>query len=229
MYVALLSSGPKTGMELSKLTGDPAPFVYRVLKRLEGKKVVFRISESPMIFKAYPLDIVLSSLIHEREKELKMLSSTKDTIIKLYETSLMRNQGEKGLDFIVVNGITDTINLIGDMIDRAEWEVKNMVGVEGVERIKYWHIIEYERAISRGVSVKLITSMDSASIPSEITEIAEVKYLKIPMNARFVISDDKEILIITTDEERDMVSIYSKNRGLVKTLNEIYEYIWASI
>lgn len=229
VYVALLASGPKTGMELSKLTSDPAPFVYRLLRRLEKKGLVFRISDNPMIFKAYPIDIVVSSLLDEREQEFKTLLSAKDTIIKLYELHIDRRKKSKELDFIVINGVTNTINVIGEMIERAECEIKNMVGIESVERIKYWHILEYEKAISRGVKVKILTSIDPSDVPDEIIEVSDIKFLKIPMNARFVIVDDKELIIITSQEEDGIMSIYSRNKSLVKTLSEVYDYIWGSI
>ncbi|MEM4496367.1 MAG: helix-turn-helix domain-containing protein [Archaeoglobaceae archaeon] len=224
IYLSLLSTGPKTGMELSKYTKDPAPFVYRVLKRLENRKLVFRISENPMIFKAYPLDIVLSQLLSEKEREFKLLLSAKDTILQLYE--LQRNKVAGNLDFVVINGITNMIYIIGKMIERANYEVRNMISHEGIERIKCWHILEYERAVSRGVKVKIITSVDPLKVPTEILKISDLRFLKIPIDARFVISDDRELVIITTHEKNEVVSIYSKNKSLIKTLTEVYDFIW---
>ncbi|MEU3982330.1 helix-turn-helix domain-containing protein [Streptomyces sp. NPDC026672] len=61
-YVGLLESEPMTGYALANHTGIPQPKVYETLRRLEEKKAVARVGDSPARFVAVPADQLLSEV-----------------------------------------------------------------------------------------------------------------------------------------------------------------------
>ena len=224
IYVKLLKSGPKTGMELSKITKDPAPLIYKILKRLEEKKVIYKISSSPMVFKAYPLDIVTSMLINEKERELTRLLHTREAIIRYYE-SYVSNRND--LEFDVLRGVKSTMNLLSEVIERAEYTIRLFISEESIKRIYQWHKIYYERAYTRGVSLKILTSASDLQAVEPLAEIAEIKRISFPLYTRFVIKDYDEIVILTDSDIEDFcIALYSKNNNFTRTFSDIFDFIW---
>jgi len=224
IYVKLLKSGPKTGMELSKIVGSPAPLVYKILRRLEDKKVIYKISNNPMVFKAYPLDIVTNLLINERERELNRLSNIREGIIKIFESHAYSRDD---LEFDVLRGIKSTMELLSGVIERTGYILRLLISEESIKRIHHWHRIQYERASARGVSIRVLTSASDMQALSLLTQIGEVKKLPFPLYTRFVIKDYDEIVILTDSEIEDLcVALYSKNKKFTRTFADVFDYMW---
>jgi len=70
-YLALLITGELTPRDLSEITNIPYTKVYEVLKRLEDKGWVYKVSDKPLVFAARKPKEALSAIREEFEAKLR--------------------------------------------------------------------------------------------------------------------------------------------------------------
>ena len=73
VYFFLSKKGFNTAPQLSKSLDIPRTEIYHLLKKLEEKKCIFKISEKPMKFGAIPIEDFLEKWINLEKNKIKKL------------------------------------------------------------------------------------------------------------------------------------------------------------
>jgi len=81
VYIFLAKRGPKIERELSKALNKNKQQVYRSLKELRQKQLVFTTIESSARFQAVPFEKVLDLFVRSKIKEAKQLLHNKKEIL----------------------------------------------------------------------------------------------------------------------------------------------------
>ena len=232
VYFSLLKNGPLTGTRLSRLLNDSPPVIYRLLKKLEKKGIVMRISDRPMVFKAIPIDIATSILVEEKEREYRRALEIKKSTLHLYDKYLKKSKNSYDEIFIELEGSTVLMNVVQQMIHRAKNEILLFVNTEGLNRMLQWHGLDYEIAASRGVRIRVLTPrIYNHELLSQISSLCEIKFFD-DIYARFVVADEDEMILLTDSKigsSYKHFGIYIKEKSFINTFISIFNFIWDNL
>jgi sugar-specific transcriptional regulator TrmB len=86
VYFCLARMGPQKGRNLSNLLGLHRQRLYRSLKRLQRRGIVFSSAKHPVIFSAIPFENVLDLFLEEKREQAKALIESKDELLSSWRS-----------------------------------------------------------------------------------------------------------------------------------------------
>ena len=209
LWTALLSRGVSTAGELSDIANIPRSRSYDVLESLERKGFIILKLGKPIKYLAVSPEEVLvrvkKKIQNEANKQLKLMDDISSSEV-LEELQLLHKQG---IEFIEPTELTGSIKGRSNIFDQMELTVKSaetsitiMTTTEGFIRDISSLLPIFEKAVKKGISIKIATSITSecAETVKLFDNIAEVKHID-HIEARFIIVDSKEILFMLLNDK----------------------------
>lgn len=230
VYVTLVSLGPSGATELAVESEVPRTKIYEVLKRLETDKWITVEHTRPITYTAkYPKDIleerkaVFNSDVDDVSNQLSMLYD------KLMDKETPNVWLLRGMDNITVK--------ILDMTRRAKKDIMLLGALYSeneIEQLKK----ELLYATKKGLNVRVISRQSIKLKNGELDIIKNlssvVPKIKIsgPEFSKFVIIDDKELLIVFSKVEEDIldidatIAIWIPNESIASSQASMFNGIW---
>lgn len=207
VYTTLVSLGPSDATELAIESEVPRTKIYEVLRRLETEKWITVEHTRPTTYTAkYPKDIIeeqkaiFNSEIDDVSNQLSMLYD------KLMDKEIPKVWLIRGMDKITAKVL--------DMISRAKKDIMFLGALYSANEIEQLKI-ELLHAKKKGLNVRVI-SRESIKLKDGELDIVEklspvISEIKIsgPSFAKYVIIDDKELLIVYSKVENAVLDIDS--------------------
>lgn len=230
VYQTLVSLGPSDATKLSQESEVPRTKIYDVLRRLEAEEWIDSERTRPIIYRArYPKEVLgerkatFNSEVDETSAELSMLY---DRLMDRENPRVWLLRGTENI----------TVKLL-DLIGRARHSVMLLGALyfEGeIDPVRN----ELAYARKRGVNIRAITRKSIKFPDGEINPAAEmasvVPDIKIggPEYSKFVIIDDREVLIIYSRIEGDIpdadstIAIWIPNTSVASIQASMFNAIW---
>jgi sugar-specific transcriptional regulator TrmB len=219
-YIALVSSGPTTAGNLSKMANVPYSRIYDVLSKAERKGWIEVQSGRPARYRAKPPTEAIRLSKIEQEERFKEAS---DTIIGELEPLYEQKAEVKKPDIWVIRGERNLLGKVGEMLARAQVEI--LISAPTISR----ELLELQAFAPllqvKNLAVRIITA-EKTSSTKKLGRIPNlgVRYRK-PLFGGGIIVDGKEVLLLLASVGENL-GIWSDEIGLAKFAKEYFEYLW---
>ena len=230
-YASLALLGPTKATYLSRESTIPQSKIYEVLTNLTRKQLIEVLEGRPKEFKAIPPEIILKSLITEKEQEMKTLKEQALTISSLLKpekpkeeimTGVWIQKGEKFFEFF---------DKLSEMFDRAEKYVYAIT-----RDFSYSHRLRdsIRGCIKRNVKLYIMgLKVDENNYYKAKWYTANgipIKIFETKIHPRIAVIDGKEVSI-RLDSEPDkrkfqFQSIWSEDPSLVAVFDYYMKNLW---
>jgi sugar-specific transcriptional regulator TrmB len=219
-YIALVSGGPTTAGNLSKLANVPYSRIYDVLSKLERKGWIEVQSGRPIRYRAKPPAEAIRLSKIEQEERFKEAS---DTIVEELEPLYEQKAEVKKPDIWVIRGSRNLIGKMGEMLARAQVEILISAPTLSEELLELQSFAPLLQV--KNLAVRIITA-EKTSSAKKLGRIPNlgVRYRK-PLFGGGIIVDGKEVLLLLASGG-EKLGIWSNEIGLTKFAKEYFEYLW---
>jgi sugar-specific transcriptional regulator TrmB len=119
VYFSLVLLGPAKAGEISKQAEVPRSKIYEVLEGLMGKQLVEVSEERPKMFKAIAPEIVIKTMISNKEEELKILKERAKDLMKELHSLPKEEKLAEGIWEQESGKSIEVLNKLAEMIRRA--------------------------------------------------------------------------------------------------------------
>ncbi len=237
IWSALLSRGVSTAGELSDIAVVPRSRSYDVLESLERKGFIITKLGKPFKYLAVSpsevIERVKKNIKDDADKNVKLIDDIKTTEF-LKELNLLHSQGVETFDPTEMTGYIKTRESVYDhiekMINNSNSSV--IVAFSAEELSGKSNLIDaLKKADERGVDVKLLVSGKEKSIEAfKNLELKNPIRLSLYCKNRFVIADDKELLILMQDETKIHAAydtgIWLNSNLFINSLIDMFSHGW---
>ena len=104
IYICLAKKGPQKGSELSRVSKVKKQQLYRSLKGLQSKGIVYASLEHPARFSAVSFDRVVDLSIKAKMTEAKLIQEKKEEILKSWQSIAVVETTDLAEKFTVIEG-----------------------------------------------------------------------------------------------------------------------------
>jgi sugar-specific transcriptional regulator TrmB len=229
--------GEMKASEIAKNVGIPRTRLYYVLENLHNKGLAISTVLRPAKYRALPLIKAVNFLIDSYKHKLKVLEKAKQVIShdwsSLQEYEVVRNpesEPEDSLQFI--SGEHTIYNKTTSLVAQAARQVDVFVNVRDLAKISYAEITDKLQSLaSNGRSVRILTNA-SLCDESLLEEVNRCNIREIPPDfndkSHFIIVDNKEMLLLHLDKEKEPSAMWTSSRSLVDAMSFLFAVGWRS-
>jgi len=240
VWTALLSRGVSTAGELSDISNVPRSRTYDILESLEKKGFAVMKLGKPIKFVAMkPTEVIERSkknVVRDAQSMAKRLDELKGSDI-LEELSTLHKKGIKYIeptDFSgAIRGRHNIYNHLDMMIRNAKKNLTIVTTGDGLNRKFESLKTAMEQARKKGVSIKIAApiSMQNQKIAKDLAKVGDIRSGKV--KARFVISDDKEMMFMILDDN-DVhpnydTGIWINSSFFAEAMGQIFNTSWENM
>src|SRR3989344_4968483 len=231
IWTALLSRGISTAGELSDISEVPRSRSYDVLETLEKKGFVIMKLGKPIKYIAVKPEDIVSRIKKDvqvkLDKKLKTLENIRGTnfFSELVEPSEFTGS---------LKSRENIYHKIHAMLENAKESVTLVTSAEGLARKHNLLKRNLKRLKEKGVKLRIVAPItkDNLDIVKELSKFGEVRNTQ-RINARFVITDDKEIMFMVLDD-KDVhanydVGIWMNTPFFSKALIDMFNVVWNNL
>ena len=232
VYTALIFLGPSKASEISKESKVPQSKIYEVLDKLIEKQLVEVYSVRPKEFKAVSPEVVLGSLIEERERRIKEVKK-KLEILSSFLKPKRETEVLEGIWTSQGKGWKDFINRVCDMFDRAR-SYAYVVSRDFSWSSKLGESVK--NCVRRGVVIRTIfigelNEWNYQRAKWFFDHGVKIRAFRTEVHPRIIDIDGKEVLIRldtnpTKRERFTFTSIWSKDPSLAKVMDTYLKSMW---
>lgn len=219
-YLALVARGSATVKEIREFSGIPYSREYDILSNLEKRGFVQVQPGRPKKFKAVEPGSVLKKELEVRANAIEKLIAS---LSPLYEST---SSAETFEDVVwMVKGEENIREKLVEMLRSA----KKQILILGVKPVTTPEIeAALKEVSSRGVKIRALGIFDS-STKAAFKDIS-VQYLDYAHDhSRFVLIDDRELILASEDPANFFFALYNKNPGCIKLYQNFFEHIWQDV
>ena len=189
-YAVLVTTGPSTAGELSKLANVPYSRIYDILSRLERRGWLEVQAGRPSRYRSRAPAEVVKLVKTEQERKLKEVG---EAVVKELEPIYSRKAEAKRPDVWVIRGGKNLLTKIGEMLTRAEVEalfsLPNMPQ-EVSDMMPYLSILE-----AKNIAIRVLVSQKLKLRVSELPRKLEIRKRETLFGGGVVI-DGREVLLV---------------------------------
>jgi len=208
LWAAILSRGISTAGELSDIADVPRSRTYDVLESLERKGFVVVKPEKPIKYMALPPTEVLDRVQKKIESELNTHSARVDNLRNSEMISELMKLYEHGIEPMQVTDFSGALKGRHNIYDQLSMLIKNakesielVTSEDGLLRKTRTLKPLFEKAMLRGVKIRVIVPKGEAEGFSNDSELMEIKNDP-SMAARFMIVDKTQLVFMLADDKK---------------------------
>jgi sugar-specific transcriptional regulator TrmB len=237
IYLTIVNLQTAGVKRISVFSNIARPDVYRILPTLEKMGLVEKIVATPTMYEAIPMREGCKTLLQMKTKEYTDLHQNAMSLIKSLngKKEELTHQNEPQEQFFLISSrtlllkkfaiedstVNDSLDIIGD------WKV--------IRPIIFDHIQIYERALNRGVRIRIITEKheNAKSAHRVLSRFEEnpsfkIKYVDAPIPIKIALYDKKKanMCVRTIHDSEITPSLWSDNPEYVKVMLAYFEELW---
>ncbi|MDW8063635.1 MAG: helix-turn-helix domain-containing protein [Candidatus Caldarchaeum sp.] len=221
-YIALVENGPMTASELSDLKTIPYSKVYEVLNALAEKGFIESQMGRPAKYFPKSPATAVESLVQSIEKNVRHLS---ETVVKELMPVFEKRGGRERPDIWILRGEESIMEKVREVVSRCDNEL--LVAAPALSK----EIAESMRALilsARARDARVQVMASSSVNPVLLKRLAEVSEVRVreQMFGGGIICDNREVVIVFSEDDGPMIAIWSDHTGLAKFAKNYFEYLW---
>jgi sugar-specific transcriptional regulator TrmB len=236
VYLALVESGPSKITAISKISKVARPEIYRNLSKLQKLGLVEQIIETPLQYKAIPINEGISLLLQTKTRQYKAVRS--EAKILLNTVKIEKPDIEKQIEtpqFVLIPKRTVT-ERIKNAIETAEVSVDAVLSWKRFTRgIANTFAESMEIAWAKNVKIRfIIESPPESKTEKQLIQFCrekpccQVRFSSHYPKATFGIYDKKEIYLIAKSKTDlpGSPALWSNNQNLISAMEDYFEILW---
>ncbi|MBS3074499.1 TrmB family transcriptional regulator [Candidatus Pacearchaeota archaeon] len=209
VWLALLTRGVSSVGEIAEVSGVPRSRTYDVLESLEKAGFTLIKLGKPVKYMAIKPAVIIEKLKNnarrEAEEKVKTLANLRGT----EEYKVLEDLHKSGIEPIkhgdlssAIRGKSNIYNYLKEIVENAEKEV--IICMDAAEILRRYKVFDqvFSRLRKSGVVVKLALSGNDVEL-REVTNRLKIKVVKMSINARFIIIDRNQVLMMVTNSPHD--------------------------
>jgi sugar-specific transcriptional regulator TrmB len=238
-YLTLIKSGPSKVTTISQLSKVARPDLYRTLSQLQQLGLVEEIIETPLHFRAIPMDETLPILLENKTKEYYKLKAETKLLLREFKgktpNKALQTEAPR---FVLIPPRKAIINRIVENIETAQRSVDLVLSWKRFSRgITSTFAESAERAWARGVEFRFIVeSPEGGRLVERVSQFCrkspacQLRFMDSFPKTVVTIYDKKEVLIIVHPESSlsDSPALWSNDQSLVTLAQEHFDSLWTS-
>ncbi|NOZ58365.1 MAG: TrmB family transcriptional regulator [Euryarchaeota archaeon] len=216
-YLALVAKGTATVKEIRELAGIPYSREYDILESLERRGYVVVQPGRPRRYRAVDPREVLS-------RELEIRARAVEELIKKLAPIYSSHGDEVTFDEVIwmLKGRENIHERLIKMLSSAEREVL-ILGMKPVTTRAIARALRDAR--DRGVEVRALGEFDDDT--RSLFEEIGVEYRYYPHDhSRFVLVDERELILASEDPANYVFALYNRNPGCIKLYRNYFHHVW---
>lgn len=226
VYLKLVTRGPLTTSDISKLTKIPQSKIYEIIKNLSLKTIIeVSVEKGHKKFKAVAPEHAIRKMIERREVDLNVMKTKGDEILKNISKKSVPFENKKCI--WLSEGKKEFLEKFSLMIKKAE---KYAYGItKDFSRVSSLDE-EIAAAAKRGVKVKFLGIGDLKDLSEErakwySSKNVEIRIINLEIYPRAFIVDNKEVCLrIDNEENSEFVS--TSNPALINFVKSYFDVLW---
>jgi HTH-type transcriptional regulator, sugar sensing transcriptional regulator len=219
VYLTLLEKGALPVSELSFESRVPRTKIYPTVRSLESKKLLIKLPEEPLKYKALPPEQTLFDNLDAQKERVKKMRRTIDKLTKVYQSSQELLDFEKHEVWSIKEEVKFRQRL-RDMLQQARHEIFAIVCGDSVNF--FFQFKEFlKSAHFRDVHILLVTEANekNAGSISELMQYCDIKHLNVTPQNNLCVVDNKEALFF---KENPSSGIYVNDTNLPEYFSKMY-------
>ena len=210
VYMTLVGMGEGKASEIARKSGVTREKTYRVLKRLEEKRLVKIIEGQPMRWRAIPPEDVFKPLIERRRKLVEEMQNVIEELQKIYDLS--REKGKREELNVWEISEKDFENIYASTIETCRRYLYAVLTPSALDTFISPIIMKSIKKLSKsGIDIKIVTWLidDSIHGPARLSnysnvyilnsDIPEYSYIVIDGYTGFIIKEGRSSIIHYSD------------------------------
>ncbi len=238
IWTALLSRGVSTAGELSDIANVPRSRSYDVLESLEKKGfIIMKIGKPIKYIAVNPSDVlerVKKKIKQESDQKQDAIDKIKESDV-LKELNLLHNTGVELIEPSELSGSfkgRDNIyNQMESMLNNAQKSIVLMTTEEGLSRKSKMLKKALNKNKGKNLDVKIIAPITNKN-KEEYNELKNLMKIKNQdsINARFLATDDKELMFMLTDDKKINPNydsaVWVSSEFFTKSFVNLFNSVW---
>jgi sugar-specific transcriptional regulator TrmB len=236
VYLVLLKTGNSTVKKVAEKANIARQEAQRVTAELQKMGLVEKVLANPTVLKPVPIKIAVSSLISQKEKEVKEFYKRTNTLLKKLNNTEKLSE-DRTSQFIITSSKEAVIRKIRMIIDKTKESIDIINGFgENDPWARFIFEDQTNNALKRNVRIRIVTPkpyseqsdlidriINENSRPNFITKITEVN-----MPAIMSIFDSKELIVNIIPEKRvgDTPILWTDNPALIMSVQTYFNKLW---
>ncbi len=229
--------GEMKASEIAKNVGIPRTRLYYVFDNLASKGLISCTVERPAKYKALELESAVDFLIKSYKQKLNLLENARRLIKQdwslLKQHEVVRNleqETEDNLEFI--SGEHRIYSMAEKILNKAVREVAVFMNVRNLSKVSHAEITDkLQELASNGINVKIMTNttLCDSSLLEEVN-LCSIRDIPHDLNdkAHFIIIDNKELLLLNLDKDKDASGTWTDSGPLVDAMSFLFAVGWRS-
>ncbi len=234
-YFLLLRAGPSPARIVARRLRVNRMRAYRTLQSLQEKGLVEVTAERPVKFVAVSLTEALDRRIEDARTRVSGLEKSKNEIMELWTKLHSVEVMVEAPKFRILQGREQTNDLLYQMCERAEAEVRFITTSNGLIRLSYAGVDDKLEDLHReGVKMSILTQIGEP-VPKALENylsFADVRHIILPAVMRSVIVDESEVLTtFAMDDSMSMTTqedtgLWTNASNYVKAMKSYFDALW---
>ena len=238
LYVFLSAMGPTPARMVARRFNQNRMKAYRNLKALEDKGLVQSLMGRPVRYVATPLVDVLNRQKGGLKQRLTDLEQNSETLIEEWKNlaSGAAQSSEEESRFRIFQGRQQVFDLLLNMCDKAEEEVRLVTTTRDLARLSLWGVDDRFKSLTqRGKKVRILTQIDADGLKEVEPYIGlfETRHVTLSTPIRFAIIDGRETLTtVAMDDSMSMTTkadtgLWTDASSYVAAMRIFFDALWS--
>ncbi len=238
LYVFLSAMGPSPARIVSRRFNLNRMKAYRSLKTLEDKGLVQSLIGRPIRYVATPLIDVLNRQKGGLKQRLTDLEQNSGTLVEEWKNlaSGAAQPTDEEFKFRIFQGRQQVFDLLLDMCDKAEEEVRLVTTTRDLARLSLWGVDDRFKALTQnGKKVRVLTQIDLEGLKNvePYLRLVEARHVILSAPIRFAIIDGRETLTtVAMDDSMSMTTkadtgLWTNASSYVAAMRIFFDALWS--
>ena len=238
LYIFLSAMGPTPARMVARRFNQNRMKSYRNLKVLEEKGLVQSLMGRPVRYVATPLGDVLNKQKGGLKQKLTDLEENSKILIEEWKNiaSGAAQPTEEESRFRIFQGRQQVFDLLLEMCDKAEEEVRLVTTTRDLARLSLWGVDDrFKSLVQRGKKVRVLTQIDADGLKEvePYIGLVETRHVTLSTPIRFAIIDSKETLTtVAMDDSMSMTTkadtgLWTDALSYVAAMKIFFDALWS--
>jgi sugar-specific transcriptional regulator TrmB len=235
LYLALAKFGNSGGgvRKISHESNIARQDIYRILPELEKRGLTVKIISSPATYRATPLENGFSILLNRKNEEYIQLQKRAKILFDNFTLDSVVEPQNKPIQFEITSEKNLYFTRVGKELKQAEKSMCIICSKEGFRIIAYQAFEEFERAMEKGIKIRVLTNyLETGAESKSIFRLKsnpnfELRILPGSFPVGLAMFDSKEVNIGIT--ATIVPALWTNNDNVVKLSAVYFESMWNSV
>jgi sugar-specific transcriptional regulator TrmB len=232
-YLNLAKLGKADIATIAKVSDIARQDTYRIMSSLENLGLAEKVIAKPIMYEATPIKDGLQTLLQKKEEDYVKTKKQVEKFLHCFSENSTQSIWHKNVQFSITSEFSHLIKTHNQLSEMTKNSIDMTIPVKITLEVLLEDMPYIERAIRRGVRIRLIAQKGTGQIVSQSPEplfknpLFELRYL--PESSVLFgmhIFDKREMTLAVSEEEKPMPSLWTNSSHVVKLAAVYFEDLW---